>query len=462
MSAPLPEDIKQRYNDPRWHRRVWKLSWPIILANLTVPLVGIVDTAVMGHMPTANYIAAVALGAMLYSSVYWLFGFLRMGTTALVAQAHGADDAEQLRAALWRGALMAICIALTLLAVSPLLLAGAALLINAEPLVTPLTLEYLQIRLFGTPAYFVYLVVLGGLFGTQKMGATMLLTLLFNLLNVTLDLVFVLVFDWGVAGVAWGTVCSEWIAAAVGIRLIWQPLELAKLPTRDTFWSGARWTALLGMSRDLLIRTFFVQLPFLANTLLAARLGSVVLAGNAILMQFFFVVTYALDGFAHTAEALTGFAVGSRQRQALHTAAVYCGIWAAGLGTASAIILAVLGIPLIGFMTDITAVRASAREFLPWVIGLPLAGVAAFVYDGIYIGAGAARELRNAMLLAALVYLSIVGIATMVDELTNSMLWLGMLLFMLTRGILLALGYPKLMRRLFSPPPSHAPTPGSR
>ena len=413
-------------------------------------MVGTVDTAVMGHMPNANYIAAVALGAMLYSSVYWLFGFLRMGTTALVAQAHGAGQADELRAALWRGALMAICIAFTLLALSPALLAGAAQLISAEPAVTPLTLEYLQIRLFGTPAFFIYLVVLGGLFGTQRMGTTMLLTLLFNILNVVLDLLFVIVFDWGVAGVAWGTVCSEWVAAAVGVRLIWKPLELARLPARDAFWARGSWGALLGMSRDLLIRTFFVQLPFLLNTLLAARMGSVVLAGNAILMQFFFIITYALDGFAHTAEALTGFAVGSRQRQSLHKAAMYCGIWAAGLGITSALVLAVLGSSLVSVMTDITAVRASAREFMPWVIGLPLAGVAAFLYDGIYIGAGAARELRNAMLLAAGVYLVTLGITAHFGELTNHTLWLGMLLFMLARGALLAVGYPGLMRRLFA------------
>lgn len=411
---------------------------------------GTVDTAVMGHMPSANYIAAVALGAMLYSSVYWLFGFLRMGTTALVAQAHGAGNDDELRASLWRGALMAVCIALILLAASPLLMAGATLLISADPAVTPLTLEYLQIRLFGAPAYFIYLVVLGGLFGTQRMGTTMLLTLLFNLLNVVLDLLFVVVFDWGVAGVAWGTVCSEWVAAAVGVRLIWTPLQLSNLPSSRSFWARGSWGSLLGMSRDLLIRTFFVQLPFLLNTLMAARLGSVVLAGNAILMQFFFIITYALDGFAHTAEALTGFAVGSRQRESLHKTAMYCGMWATGLGLISALILALLGSSLIGVMTDITAVRASAREFLPWVIGLPLAGVGAFLYDGIYIGAGAARELRNAMLLAAFVYLATLGLAANFGTLTNHTLWLGMLLFMLVRSGLLALGYPRLMRRVFS------------
>jgi len=180
----------------------------------------------MGHEPGPYYIAAVALGAMLYSSVYWLFGFLRMGTTALVAQAYGADNQQNLRATLWRGGLLAISVALTLLLFSPLLLRGAAALIFATPDVSALTLEYLQIRLFGTPAYFLYLVVLGGLFGTQRMGTTLLLTLVFNLLNVALDLVFVLVFDWGVAGVAWGTVVSEWIAAGLGLRLIWRPLKL--------------------------------------------------------------------------------------------------------------------------------------------------------------------------------------------------------------------------------------------
>jgi len=412
-------------------------------------MVGTVDTAVMGHEPDANYIAAVALGAMFYSSVYWLFGFLRMGTTALVAQAYGANESAALRAVLWRAATLALAVAFTLLLLSPLLLKGAAALIFADPEVSALTLTYLQIRLFGTPAYFIYLVVLGGLFGTQRMGTTLLLTLLFNLLNIALDLLFVLAFDWGVAGVAWGTVASEWIAAGFGLRLIWQPLQLHLRPTRAQLFSGGDWRALLGMSRDLLIRTFFVQLPFLLNTLLAARFGSAVLAGNAILMQFFFIVTYALDGFAHTVEALTGFAVGSKSRAGMHKAAQYCGFWALILGTVGALLLLLFGSSLVGLMTNITEVRASAREFLPWAIGLPLAGVAAFLYDGIYIGAGAAKTLRNAMLLSAAVYLATLGLSHKLGMFNNHTLWLGMMLFMLSRSALLAWGYPNLTRTLF-------------
>jgi len=403
----------------------------------------------MGHEPDASYIAAVALGAMFYSSVYWLFGFLRMGTTALVAQSFGANNSDALRAVLWRAALLALVVALSLLLLSPLLLKGAAALIFADSEVTGLTLTYLQIRLFGTPAYFVYLVVLGALFGTQRMGTTLLLTLLFNLLNVALDLLFVLAFDGGVAGVAWGTVVSEWVAAGFGLRLIWGPLQLAKRPSTNQLFSGGDWRALLGMSRDLLLRTFFVQLPFLLNTILAARFGSAVLAGNAILMQFFFIVVYALDGFAHTVEALTGFAVGSKSPAGMHKAAQYCGFWALVLGIASALLLMVFGSTLVGLMTNITDVRASAREFLPWVIGLPLAGVAAFLYDGIYIGAGAAKTLRNAMLLSAAVYLATLGLSHQAGMFNNHTLWLGMMLFMICRGALLAWGYPGLSRALF-------------
>ena len=436
------------FNDKKWHARVWKLSWPVILANLTVPLVGTVDTAVMGHEPDARYIAAVALGAMLYSSVYWLFGFLRMGTTALVAQAYGASDTQALRAVLWRAGLLALAVAAGLLLLRPLLLQGATALISAEAGVSALTIDYLQIRLFGVPAYFLYLVILGGLFGTQKVGTTLLLTLLFNLLNVALDLLFVVVFEWGVAGVAWGTVVSEWVAAAVGLRLIWTPLGLNNRPAPAELFARGNWLQLLGMSRDLLIRTFFVQLPFLLNTLLAARFGSVTLAGNAILMQFFFVVVYALDGFAHTVEALTGFAVGLKSRDGMHKAAAYCGYWAFLLGLGSSFLLFLFGDALIGLMTDITEVRASARAFLPWVIGLPLVGVAAFMYDGIYIGAAAAKSLRNAMFVSAVVYLATLAVADQMGLFNNHALWLGMLLFMLTRGVLLARGYPGLLDRV--------------
>jgi MATE family multidrug resistance protein len=276
------------------------------------------------------------------------------------------------------------------------------------------------------------------------------LVLLFNIENLALDVLLAVGLGWGVAGVAWGTVLSEWTAALLGGAVLWHQLRLGGKDERARyaaiFWDPNAWRRLVAISRDLLVRTFFVQLPFLVNTLLAASLGSLVLAGNAILMQFFFIVTYALDGFAHTAEALTGYAVGAKSRIDVQKTTRYCGVSALIFALGLTVLLVLFPVELISQMTNLPDVTASALRYYPWICVLPLAGVWAFLFDGVFIGATRIRELRNAMFVAAGLYLLV--IAGLFEYLGNTALWLGLTVFMLARAILLGLRYPRLLHSI--------------
>ena len=404
----------------------------------------------MGRMPDATYIAAVAIGATAISSIYWLFGFLRMGTTARVAQAFGADDRNEIRLSCLRAALLAGAVALVTWLLAPALLFLARLTFAAEPAVESLGQAYLTIRLIGLPAYLLQLVLIGTLFGLQRMTLAMVLMIVLNGLNLGLDLLFVIGFGWGVEGVAWGTVISEWLIVLITLPIVARAIGFRANLRNALDWPQLRspepWRALFGMSRDLFVRTLFVQLPFLVNAALAARLGSTVLAGNAILMQFFFVGTFALDGVAHAAESLTGYAVGRNDRNYLQKTLAFCGFWSVLFALALSLLFALLADPLLSVMTNIESVAESARTYYGWLVVLPILGVSAFLFDGLFIGAGAARELRNAMIKAAFAYLIVVGLT--LGSLGNSALWLGMAVFMALRSILLARDYPRLAARL--------------
>lgn len=436
----------QAINDPSWHARVWRLSVPVILANLSPPLVGLADTAVMGRMPDASHLAAVTLGAVVLSSIYWLFGFLRMGTTARVAQAYGADDTQELFACCLRAALLALGLTAVLFALSPGFLLLARLAFDTEPAVETMSQSYLAIRLLGLPAYLLQLVLLGALFGLQRMTLAMALMVALNGLNLGLDVLFVVHFGWGVDGVAWGTVLSEWLIVLITLPIVARLVRPKTDLNRGLFWDTTRWRSLFGMSQDLFIRTLFVQLPFLANVKLATQLGTTIVAGNAILMQLFFVSTFALDGIAHAAESLAGYAVGRNDRAYLQQTLVYSALWATIFALLLSLIFACFADSFIDFMTTIEPVAQSAKTYVGWLIALPLLGVFAFLFDGLFIGAGATRELRNSMVLAASAY--IIMVAATLPSAGNNALWLAMAVFMVVRSATLARTYPKLATQL--------------
>lgn len=429
-----------------WHRRIWHLTWPVILANITIPLVGVADVAVMGRLPDPAYIAAVAMGAAMFSAVYWLFGFLRMGTTGLAAQAFGADTPAEIAAIFKRGcgvaAVLGGLIVLLQWPLSYLLFS----LFDATPQVAGLAEQYYDIRIFSAPALLIYLVELGVLFGLQRMRDTLLLSVSLNVTNLVLDVVLVLVFDMGVAGVATGTVISETGAAFAGFALVVRALRRSGWAgcASDGLWRAAAVRALFHVSSNLIVRTFFVQLPFFVGTVVATRLGEVTLAAHGVLMQLFFIMTYSLDGFAHTAETLAGYAYGARAPSALRRTTLYCAYWAMALALLTGAIYWAGGELFVSWLTLSTEVRASAAMFLPWVALAPLLCVWAFLFDGIFIGTTHIVEMRNAMFVSALLWAVLLWLS--LDALGYHAVWLTMSVFMLTRSILLALYYPRIER----------------
>lgn len=440
MTITVPKTPRQ------WHSKVWSLSWPMILANLSLPLVGVVDTAVMGRMPDATYVGAVALGSTLMNAIYWMYGFLRMSTTGLTAQALGARRLDELAATAMRAfAVAAVLGSLFVLLLKPLRLFFFWLL-EASPAVEAAASSYFEIRIWGTPAVLLYIVTLGVLYGLQRMGSALVVSAIFNGTNILLDLWFVLGLGWGVDGVAIGTVISEWLAAGLGVALSFRALRRSGWDgTRPPeLWNRKRLADLTNVSTNLIVRTFFVQLPFFMLTALSAYLGDLVLAANAVLMQFFHIMAYGLDGFAHTAETLTGHAFGANDPRRLRRASVYCSIWAGLIAGMVSLAYLVWGADIVALLTLLPEVRSVAGDYLPWMTVMPLLAVWAFMLDGIFIGTTRSRELRNSMFVAALVYLGVVWIT--LEPMQNHGIWLSMTVFMAIRSVLLGALYPRVER----------------
>jgi len=448
-NATLPTTSAQ------WHLRVWRLTWPVILANITIPLVGVADVAVMGRLPDPAYIGAVAMGAAMFSAVYWLFGFLRMATTGLSAQAYGRYDLEAVVATFLRACFLAGVLGIAIVALQWPLERLLFTLFNASEQVTNLASTYYQIRILGAPALLIHLAQLGILFGLQRMRDTLWLSIGLNITNLSLDVLFVLGLGMGVEGVALGTIISEWGATILGFWLIHRALKQLEWQSnwreaiRNTsLIQGAAVRQMFHVSSNLVVRTFFVQLPFFAGTVLATGLGDVTLAVHGVLMQLFFVMTYSLDGFAHTAETLGGYCFGARKPNALKRAMRFCALWAMFLGIATGCLYYGLGDAIVAQFTISQDVRVAASAYIPWLALAPIICVWAFLFDGIFIGTTHIVEMRNSMFAAAIIWGGALYGMWQTPEWIPPYhaVWVAMLVFMIARGIFLALYYPRLVR----------------
>ncbi|MBW8356828.1 MULTISPECIES: MATE family efflux transporter [Pseudomonas] len=418
------------------HRRVWALAAPMILSNISVPLVALVDSTVIGHLPHAHQLGAVAVGASLYTFLAWAMGFLRMGATGFAAQAAGRGDGAALRQILLQGLLLALGLALLLGAIG-VPLSGAALhLMQPSAGLDQMTRAFFHTRLLGLPAALASFALVGWFLGTQNARAPLAILLSTNLVNIALNLWFVLGLDWGVVGSARASVIAEWTGALIGLAMT-RP-ALRAYPGRIV-WAALRrwqsWRPLLAVNRDIFIRSLALQSVFFLITVQGARLGDATVAANALLLNGLLLTAHALDGLAHAVEALCGHAIGAHDRQALRRSLVVAGGWSllASLGFALMFLLG--GHLFIEMQTNIPEVRQTAFSYLPYLAVLPLIAVWSYLLDGLFIGATRAREMRNGMLLTVLLLLPF---AWGLQGFGNHGLWLTFLLFMLLRSLTLA------------------------
>lgn len=414
-----------------------------MLANLSTPLLGIVDTAVVGQLPDPVYVGAVAVGALVFSVLFWAFGFLRMGTTGLTAQALGAANDTELVA----GLLRALCVAA---------LAGGMLVLAQWPLsvlawrtldvpvrVEALAADYFSIRIWAAPATLANYALIGWFVGLGRTRRALVVQLMLNLTNIVLDAWLVLVLDMGVAGVALGSVLAELTALCLGLALALPALRAADMAgIRANLRDLTALRRMLAINCDIMIRSLALILAFGWFTAQGARMGTVVLAANAVLMQLVSFGAYFLDGLAHAAESLVGRAIGAVRADALRLAVTRTTRLAALLAALLSGLLWFGGPVAVALMTVDPETRVMASAFLPWAAATPLLGVWAFQLDGIFIGATRGRAMRNAMLLSLLVYFLAWWL---LRAWGNHGLWAALALFYLARAATLAVALPHLL-----------------
>jgi MATE family multidrug resistance protein len=415
------------------HRGILAIAVPMTLAYLSTPLLGIADMAVIGRLDDAALLGGIALGAVIFAFVFATFNFLRSGTTGLTAQALGASDPAEIQAIFFRSLFVAIALGLAVILLAKPILTIALLSLGGSPAVQTATAEYYWVRVLSTPFALANYVMLGWLIGLGRSGVGLFLQTFLNGLNIALNVLFVLGLGWGVAGSALGTTIGEAVTACLGVVVALRSLDRVARPSLSQIFDRAAIWRMVAVNRDIMIRSFTLLFAFGFFTSRGATMGDVVLAANAVLMNFYLVGGYFLDGFAAAAEQYAGRALGARYRPAFLRSIKLTLIWGYVLAALLSIVFWIGGPSAIDFMTVNEAVRQTARLYLPWVILTPIAGVLAFEMDGVFIGATWSSEMRNMMLLSLALYLAVWAVA---EPLWGAHgLWLALVVFLSARGI---------------------------
>lgn len=426
------------------HRRVLSIALPIALSNATVPILGAVDTGVVGQIGEAAPIGAVGLGAIILSGIYWIFGFLRMGTTGLTAQAAGQGNQAEVAALLSRALLVGVIGGFALICLQMPIFWGAFRVAPASDEVENLARSYMGIRIWSAPAAIAIYGITGWLIAQERTRAVLVLQLWMNGLNMALDVWFVLGLGWGVEGVAIATFIAEWTGAALGLWFCRTVFRGPDWRNKALVLDRVKWAQMVVLNGDILIRSLLLEAIFLSFMFIGAGFGDVRLAANQVLLQFLMITSFALDGFAFAAEALVGNAVGARQPKSLRRAAILSSAWAGAASMVLVLVFALFGGMIIDLMAKSVPVQEIARDYVAYVAVLPLLGCAAFMLDGIFVGAMRSRDMRNMMALSFGVY--VLAALALVPFLENHGLWMAMLLSFVARGVTLGLRYPALER----------------
>ncbi|WP_292288722.1 MATE family efflux transporter [Marivita sp.] len=424
--------------------RVLKIALPIVLSNVTIPILGAVDTAVVGQMGEAAPIGAVGIGAIVLSAIYWVFGFLRMGTTGLAAQAIGQGNRAEVAAILTRVLMIGISAGLILILLQTPLLWAALRIAPASDEVESLARDYMRIRVWSAPAAIAIFGIIGWLIAQERTRAVLVLQVWMNGVNVLLSILFVLGFGWGVNGVAFATFLAEWSGLAMGLYLCRAAFRVPDWRDWARVFERVKLVRMARVNTDILIRSLLLEMIFLSFMFLGADFGDVTLAANQVLLQFLHITAYALDGFAFSAEALVGQAVGARAVAVLRRASVVASLWGLGASVLLSLGFLAFGAMIVDVMAKNADVQDAARLYLPWMALAPVLALASFMFDGIFIGATRTADMRNMMLVSALIYAA--AAVMLVPIYGNHGLWMALLVSFVARGLTLAARYPALER----------------
>jgi len=430
---------------------MWQIAIPSIFANLSTPLLGLSDSFIMGHLPHERYLAAVALGAMFFSILYNGVNFLRMGTTGLAAQAHGRGDELGLNQLVIRGCISAFTIGLLFIICQSLLSSAFFAFLEAEQSVINLTGQYFAIRIWGAPFALMNYVASGWLLGMGRAKQVLYIHLFMNISNILLNFLFVYGFDMTADGVALGTVLSESTAFILSLYYVmgdnkkYFKLALFDSQVIDNIIELSAFKTLFSLNRDIFIRTMCLTMTLASFILLGTRFGTEVLAANAVLMNLQNLTAYGLDGFAQAAEVLVGKQIGKKSLTNLRAAVIISSKWAICTALVFCGFYYLFGEAVINLLTNIETIRTISKEYLIWVIILPLLSIWSFQLDGIFIGATAGSAMRNGMIISTICY--VISIMVFMPIWGNSGLWFSYTLFIVLRALTLVVKYPEIEKR---------------
>lgn len=422
------------------HKAFWLLAGPMIIGNISLALLGLVDTAVVGHLDSEVYLGGVAVGTVIFDFLYWGMGFLRMGTTGIVAQALGKQDATEVRTILMQSILVGLSIALAILLFQkPIFTIGLSFLEGSTE-VKHYAMVYCQWMIWGMPALMVLFSVYGWLLGTHNAVAVLKVGVIVNIINIVLDIVFVVYMDMDVRGVALATVISQYCGVTISFFIVRKQLlkQMGEWSVKKII-NIEKLKRFLSLNHDIFIRTICLIFVFAFFTRESATYGDTVLAANSILLKFFFLMALALDGFNHAAEALIGKAVGKKDQKLFDYSVSLTLRWSFVFGLVFTLLYWLAGEGIINLLTDINPVREVALYYLPWMIALPLISVWCFLLDGVFIGATRGREMRNSMLVCTFIFF--LPVWYFFQFMDNHGLWLAFTLFIAMRGITLGFYY---------------------
>lgn len=423
------------------NRMVFAIAVPMTLAFLTTPLLGLVDTAVVGRLGDAALLGGLAIAAILFDLMFATFNFLRSSTTGLVAQAMGRDDTVEEQAVFWRSLMISAVAGIAIIAATPLLLAGGLAFMGAEGQLAAAASVYLAIRALSAPAALANYAILGYVLGRGLGGTGLFLQTIINGTNIILSIWFGLGLDYGLQGVAWATVTAEITGCAVGFLIIHWRFDRAHSPSWKQITDRPSVMRLMALNGDIMIRSFALIVAFAWFARLGTGFGETTLAANAILMNFFMVAGYYLDGFATAAEQLAGRAIGARYRPAFDKAVRLTVVWGFVLAGITTGFFLIFGDAVIGLMTTLETVRVEAGSYLFWAALTAVSGVLAFEMDGVFIGATWSRDMRNMMLLSLVIF---IGLSVGLTEIWGNLgLWISLNVFLAARGFTLLAILPR-------------------